>query len=956
MEVNGGYIVGTTVITDGEWHHVAATFEDDGTPDVEDILLYVDGQLETIETSLDEELHTDTAAGIDLRIGDDHSNRKWNGWIDDVRIYDEALDALAIEDLATAPPVITEFSGSTEAVSAGGAVELSWIVDEDVETLMIDNGVGDALAATTDGEGTVTVNPTETTLYTLTGTRDGTTLTRSHLVLVDEAPTINSFAVSGPSTIGFGEQAELTWDVYGATSLTLTTVGNVLGQSSAMVTPAGQTVYTLTATNSSGTSTADVTLVATTEGTPDLSWNAAGLADGALPTWEPSINSTTNQGMVFTAGVGGTVESGATNLDSVSRWVNSPGYNFASNPNDSWQDGLGNAATQEDVTWELVFRPGDFLGVHTLYNTGGNGDGTAIVLIDSILEFRFQDANNDDQRVVVATDLSAIGAETDFYHVVCVCDVDTDVTGTGTLYVNGEVVDGPTTSVGTIIDWDGGDLAELGKGNNIPGDNPFNPEAFDGDIAVFNYHAGTLLEGDLIQRLYDRYRLPPILASFEADASSVAPGANVTLSWEVDGDADGVTIDNGVGDVSGNTVDGVGTIVVTPTETTTYTITASRDGDFQTSSVKVLVGEAPTIESFVVGGTGQIPPGGESMLSWEVFGATTVTITPDPGAVQASGSAAVSPASTTTYTLTATNDSGSATAEAIVTVREANLVAWYNFSTEPNPTLLDESGNGNDADVTEGVDNPIWLEEEMGRSGVFSFDDSEGGFVRLMQPPVVPAPFEGFTVMLWAKSDLIDQGQYGTLFANGQGAANHFQIDADGAGNWRVRDSGSVNTAFGPIVEDWTHLALTWDGATASWYYNGELVTTRNVDPGSVFDEYRISVNRANDANGPVDAELDDLRIYDFALSASAIMAAMNSGPQGDVAVTEISYDSDLKAVTLTWSSVPGGSYGLDSSIDLSDWEELEDGIQSEGSSTSFTIPDISLEADPDLYFRIRQE
>lgn len=99
VEVNGGYIIGSTVVIDGEWHHVAMTWEDDGTPDVLDVLLYVDGALETISASLTEPIHTDTVNGIDFRISDDHSNREWNGWLDDIRIYDEVLSLGEIQAL-----------------------------------------------------------------------------------------------------------------------------------------------------------------------------------------------------------------------------------------------------------------------------------------------------------------------------------------------------------------------------------------------------------------------------------------------------------------------------------------------------------------------------------------------------------------------------------------------------------------------------------------------------------------------------------------------------------------------------------------------------------------------------------------------------------------------------------------------------------------------------------------
>lgn len=53
-----------------------------------------------------------------------------------------------------------------------------------------------------------------------------------------------------------------------------------------------------------------------------------------------------------------------------------------------------------------------------------------------------------------------------------------------------------------------------------------------------------------------------------------------------------------------------------------------------------------------------ITEGGSVTLSWEVTEATAVTIDPDIGLVDLSGSLMVSPATTTTYALTAINSCG----------------------------------------------------------------------------------------------------------------------------------------------------------------------------------------------------------------------------------------------------------------------------------------------------------
>jgi hypothetical protein len=98
IEVNGGYHYGVTNIADGRWHHVAVTFEDDGTPDVVDTLLFVDGQPET--TLASQETAIDTETGGVVRIGKSpYHTSGFIGVIDDARIYDKVLTVEEIQQV-----------------------------------------------------------------------------------------------------------------------------------------------------------------------------------------------------------------------------------------------------------------------------------------------------------------------------------------------------------------------------------------------------------------------------------------------------------------------------------------------------------------------------------------------------------------------------------------------------------------------------------------------------------------------------------------------------------------------------------------------------------------------------------------------------------------------------------------------------------------------------------------
>jgi len=73
-------------------------------------------------------------------------------------------------------------------------------------------------------------------------------------------PTIHTFSAS-PDTVRPGDPSTLSWHATGASTLTLAPdVGSVVGQTSAVVTPAATTTYTLTATNAAGSDVETVTV------------------------------------------------------------------------------------------------------------------------------------------------------------------------------------------------------------------------------------------------------------------------------------------------------------------------------------------------------------------------------------------------------------------------------------------------------------------------------------------------------------------------------------------------------------------------------------------------------------------------------------------------------------------------------------------------------------------------
>lgn len=167
----------------------------------------------------------------------------------------------------------------------------------------------------------------------------------------------------------------------------------------------------------------------------------------------------------------------------------------------------------------------------------------------------------------------------------------------------------------------------------------------------------------------------PRILRFEATPTNILTGESATLSWATDG-ASEVSI-SGIG-----RVDTSGSRTVSPTSTTTYTLTArAADGRQVTAPVVVTVsaGNAPRVISFAATPV-NISAGGASQLCWNVENSTSVDIAGVGTGLKGSDCASVTPTQTTTYTLTAKNGAGQITASATVNVGQVRILS---FTSDP---------------------------------------------------------------------------------------------------------------------------------------------------------------------------------------------------------------------------------------------------------------------------------
>ena len=166
------------------------------------------------------------------------------------------------------------------------------------------------------------------------------------------------------------------------------------------------------------------------------------------------------------------------------------------------------------------------------------------------------------------------------------------------------------------------------------------------------------------------------IVSFGTDSTTISIGESATLFWNV-ATADEVQIQPRIG-----AVDSSGTLKISPTSSTTYTLTATNGSGNELAEQFIEVLAVPTAALMV--SSPSISLGEMVDLSWQTSGADSITIEPGFGSVGANGSLTIPPNETNTYTLTASNTRTtglSAVSSASVTVLRPIEVA---FSADPN--------------------------------------------------------------------------------------------------------------------------------------------------------------------------------------------------------------------------------------------------------------------------------
>ncbi len=162
----------------------------------------------------------------------------------------------------SAPPVITSFTASTTNITAGQSVTLRWST-RGATSVNLDHGIGSVPES-----GMQIVQPTSTTVYTLTAKNEGGPVKAEVKIYipVSNQPVIQSFILTTENYTGTscnitaGDPVVMSWDVLNASSVSINQgIGVVSPSGLITLHPNALTTWTIMASNSAGAVTAYAT-------------------------------------------------------------------------------------------------------------------------------------------------------------------------------------------------------------------------------------------------------------------------------------------------------------------------------------------------------------------------------------------------------------------------------------------------------------------------------------------------------------------------------------------------------------------------------------------------------------------------------------------------------------------------------------------------------------------------
>jgi hypothetical protein len=203
--------------------------------------------------------------------------------------------------------------------------------------------------------------------------------------------------------------------------------------------------------------------------------------------------------------------------------------------------------------------------------------------------------------------------------------------------------------------------------------------------------------------------------------------------------------------------------------------------------------------------------------------------------------------------------------------RDPGAVARYTLDGSAEDVWGPNNGTNNGATY---VNDSI-----RGQAGQFQRSNTDG----IDLPNLGISGDQAHTISAWVNfAGSLSQNQ--TIYAQGSRSTDN-QIDFIYLGNRSQLVASFYNNdlgyTFNPATDVWYHIATTYDGSIRQLYFNGEVRASDSPSAPSINNKNYSIGYRGADTDSYLDGKIDDVRIYDRALSPSEVHQLYQWGTRG---------------------------------------------------------------------------
>ena len=252
----------------------------------------------------------------------------------------------------------------------------------------------------------------------------------------------------------------------------------------------------------------------------------------------------------------------------------------------------------------------------------------------------------------------------------------------------------------------------------------------------------------------------------------------------------------------------------------------------------------------------------------------------------------------------------------------ASLVAAYGFDEGAGSNVADVSGNSNDGTIG----NATWT--AAGRYGnALSFNGSDA-LVTVQDSDSLDLT-TGMTLEAWVQPSIVSSGWRDVIF-KGLNDIYYLEATSSGGGAPGVGGTFASSPLKGPTLlpsNTWSHLAGTYDGTTLRLYVDGAEVASKPQSGLIETSSSALTIGGDFLYGQYFSGLIDEVRIYDGALSAAEIQADMNTpvSSLGAPSVTAVTPLMGAKDVSTSVALTAQFSEPMDAATITSSTFELRD-------------------------------